>query len=46
MGSSGLPTLNAWLTRQGSMFPDVVEGLVMGHLEKGDTMSAMITGEW
>lgn len=44
--SSGLPSLNAWLTRQGSMFPDVVEELAMGHLQKGDHMSAMITSEW
>ncbi len=28
------------------MFTDVVEQLVSLHLQKGDTMSALITGEW
>ena len=28
------------------MFPDVIESLALGHLEKGDHMSAMITSEW
>lgn len=46
VAASGLPSLNAWLTREGDMFPDVIESLVRGHLQKGDAMSAMITGEW
>ena len=46
VAASRLPSLNAWLTRNGSMFPDVVESLVTSHLDKGDHMSAMITGEW
>ena len=44
--ASGLPSLNAWLSQNGSIFPDVVESLVTSHLDKGDHMSAMITGEW
>jgi hypothetical protein len=27
------------------MFPDVAERLALGHLAKGDSMSALITGE-
>ncbi|KAL4422026.1 hypothetical protein ABPG77_005456 [Micractinium sp. CCAP 211/92] len=45
-GRSGLPTLDAYLTRKAGMFPDVAERLVQAHLDKGDTMSALITGEW
>lgn len=46
VASSKLPSLNAWLTKEKCMFPDVIESLAMGHLEKGDQMSAMITSEW
>lgn len=46
VAASKLPSLNAWLTREKCMFPDVIESLAMGHLEKGDHMSAMITSEW
>lgn len=28
------------------MYPDVVEQLVANHLDKGDSMSALITAEW
>lgn len=45
-GRSGLPTMDAYLTRKAGMFPDVAERLVQAHLDKGDTMSALITGEW
>ncbi|KAL4440277.1 hypothetical protein ABPG75_003278 [Micractinium tetrahymenae] len=45
-GRSGLPTLDAYLTRKAGMFPDVAERLVQAHLDKGDTMSALITSEW
>lgn len=44
--ASGLPSLNAWLTKEGCMYPDVMEALVMAHLGKGDQMSAMIASEW
>lgn len=30
---------------QAGMFPDVAERLALGHLAKGDQMSALITGE-
>ena len=43
---SGLATLEAYLTRRAGMFVDVVEQLVSLHLQKGDQMSALITGEW
>ncbi len=38
--------LNAYLTRKAGMYPDIVEQLVANHLEKGDSMSALITSEW
>lgn len=46
VASSKLPSLNAWLTKEKCMFPDVIESLALGHLQKGDQMSAMITSEW
>ncbi len=46
VASSKLPSLNAWLTKEKCMFPDVIESLALGHLEKGDHMTAMITSEW
>jgi hypothetical protein len=46
VAASRLPSVNAWLTKQQCMFPDVIESLAMGHLEKGDQMSAIITSEW
>lgn len=39
-------SLNAYLTRKAGMYPDIVEQLVANHLEKGDSMSALITSEW
>ncbi|PSC67647.1 Cyclin delta-3 isoform 1 [Micractinium conductrix] len=44
--ASKLPTMDAYLTRKAGMFPDVAERLVQAHLDKGDQMSALITGEW
>lgn len=44
--ASGLPSLAAFITRKVGLFPDTAEALVANHLAKGDTMSAMITGEW
>ncbi|DBA77568.1 TPA: hypothetical protein ACH3X1_009374 [Trebouxia sp. C0004] len=38
--------LNAYLTRKAGMYPDIVEQLVANHLQKGDSMSALITSEW
>lgn len=39
-------SLYAYLTRKAGMYPDVVEQLVANHLDKGDSMSALITSEW
>lgn len=44
--NSKSPSLNAYLTKQVGMFPDVVEALTAVHLSKEDTMSALITSEW
>lgn len=44
--NSKSPSLNAYLTKQVGMFPDVIEALTAVHLGKNDTMSALITGEW
>ena len=44
--NSGLRSVEAYLTRRAGMFTDVVEQLVSLHLQKGDTLSALITGEW
>ncbi|PRW39240.1 hypothetical protein C2E21_6976 [Chlorella sorokiniana] len=46
VAASGLPSLDAYLTRKAGMFPDVAERLALAHLAKGDQMSALITGEW
>lgn len=39
-------SLYAYLTRKAGMYPDIVEQLVANHLDKGDSMSALITSEW
>lgn len=44
--SSGLSTVDAYLTRNVGMFPDVVERLALNHVARGDHMSALITAEW
>lgn len=41
-----LPHLAAYITKHVGYFPDVCESLVQHHLDKGDTMSAMITVDW
>lgn len=41
-----LPHLAAYVTKHVGYFPDVCESLVQHHLDKGDTMSAMITVDW
>ena len=40
------PALDAHLVRRVGVFPDVAERLIARHLGRGDTMSALITGEW
>ncbi len=44
--SSGLSSVDAYLTRKAGMFPDVVERLALNHIARGDQMSALITSEW
>lgn len=46
VANSGLPSLNAYLARKVGMFLDVCEELVQAHLDKGDSMSGLITAEW
>eukprot|EP00775_Hariotina_reticulata_P005352 gene5352-5588_t len=38
--------LNLYLIRKVGMFPDVCEGLSLGHLAKGDETAAMVASEW
>jgi hypothetical protein len=35
-----------FLVQKVGKFPDVMEGLARGHLEKGDVTSALVTAEW
>ena len=44
--ASGLPNIEAYLTRKAGMYMDVVEQLVSNHIQRNDNMSALITGEW
>jgi hypothetical protein len=43
---SKLPRISAYLTKHAGMYIDVCEQLVLFHMERGDTMSALITAEW
>ena len=46
---SGLKRLDVFLTRRTGMFPDVLEGLALGHLKSGTEngkTSALVTGEF
>lgn len=45
-GKGELPRLAAYITKHVGHFPDVCESLIQTHLDKGDTMSAMITADW
>jgi hypothetical protein len=40
------PPFYAYLVKKAGMYCDISETLALNHLEKGDLMSAMITGEW
>eukprot|EP00879_Flechtneria_rotunda_P027676 GHRR01029657.1.p1 GENE.GHRR01029657.1~~GHRR01029657.1.p1 ORF type:complete len:344 (+),score=121.23 GHRR01029657.1:363-1394(+) len=45
--AAGFPgKLNLYLIRKVGMFPDVCEALSLGHLSRGDQMSAMVASEW
>lgn len=43
---SKLPNLDVYLLKKVRMFPDILECKVMQHFEKGDHVSAMVTGEF
>ena len=44
--ASPMPNQNAYLTKEVGIFPDVVAGLVEGHLGRGDATSALVAAEW
>eukprot|EP00271_Cylindrocystis_brebissonii_P018218 TRINITY_DN5066_c0_g1_i1.p1 TRINITY_DN5066_c0_g1~~TRINITY_DN5066_c0_g1_i1.p1 ORF type:complete len:401 (+),score=67.40 TRINITY_DN5066_c0_g1_i1:110-1312(+) len=44
--ASGIPRMDAYLTKKVGLFPDVLERLVEGHLERGDQVSALVTSEF
>nr|AGT15925.1 hypothetical protein SHCRBa_040_O01_F_50 [Saccharum hybrid cultivar R570] len=43
---SQLPDLDVYLLKKVGFFPDVIERKTLRHLEKGDNVSALITGEF
>ncbi|CAL4920342.1 unnamed protein product [Urochloa decumbens] len=43
---SQLADLDAYLLKKVGLFPDVIERKTLRHLEKGDNVSALITGEF
>ncbi|XP_074582106.1 protein IN CHLOROPLAST ATPASE BIOGENESIS, chloroplastic-like [Curcuma longa] len=43
---SGIADLDMYLLKKVGLFPDVIERKISRHLEKGDQVSAMITGEF
>ncbi|XP_059641128.1 protein IN CHLOROPLAST ATPASE BIOGENESIS, chloroplastic-like [Cornus florida] len=43
---SQISNLDAYLLRKVGLFPDILERKVMHHFEKGDHVSAMVTGEF
>jgi hypothetical protein len=45
-GASKLSSVDVYLMKQVGMFPDVFERLALRHLEKGDSISALVTGEY
>lgn len=44
--ASNLSSVDVYLMKQVGMFPDVFERLALRHLEKGDSISALVTGEY
>lgn len=45
-GASKLSNLEVYLMKKVGLFPDVFEKLALRHLEKGDSVSALVTGEY
>ncbi|XP_042470367.1 protein IN CHLOROPLAST ATPASE BIOGENESIS, chloroplastic-like [Zingiber officinale] len=46
LSESGIADLDIYLLKKVGLFPDVIERKISRHLEKGDQVSAMITGEF
>ncbi|GAV71292.1 hypothetical protein CFOL_v3_14786 [Cephalotus follicularis] len=46
LAKSQISDLDAYLLRKVGLFPDVLERKVMRHFEKGDHVSALVTGEF
>ncbi|WOL01341.1 hypothetical protein Cni_G10057 [Canna indica] len=46
LSESGTTDLDVYLLKKVGLFPDVIERKVSRHLDKGDLVSAMITGEF
>lgn len=44
--ASKLPKLDVYLMKMVGKFPDVFENLALAHLSRGDTVSALVTGEY
>lgn len=45
--SSGLGSrIELYLIKRAGLYPDVCEGLALGHLQRGDTTSALVAAEW
>ncbi|KAL3685414.1 hypothetical protein R1sor_003436 [Riccia sorocarpa] len=44
--ASGSASLEVYLMKKVGKFPDIFERLALGHLEKGDVISALVTGEF
>ena len=38
--------MEVYLLKHVGKFPDILERLALGHLARGDEMSALIAGEW
>ncbi|GBG82176.1 hypothetical protein CBR_g34458 [Chara braunii] len=43
---SNLPSVDVYLTRKVALFPDVLERLALGHLDRGDHVSALVAAEF
>lgn len=46
VATAKLPTYEAYLTTRVGKFPDVIEGLSLGHLARGDETSGLVAAEW
>lgn len=46
LAESKIKNLDVYLTKKVALFPDVFERIALGHLERGDQVSALVTGEF